>query len=99
MKTKIYKNKQVIGVYDHMRNVMSSSDPRLARIPEVGVAVYGGKTVGRLSVTGESVVTADDPEFFFAFVDAIERMGLDVDKRTEKEYVDRRSAQKSQGAR
>jgi hypothetical protein len=94
MKTKIMKGGKVVGTYDHETNTMQSDDANLKTIPIEGVFAVFGDTVGGTSTTRQAFIKPDHPEFFFAFVDTIERMGYSVDHATEQEYVKRRRARK-----
>lgn len=96
MKTKIMKGGKVVGVYDHEANQMKSDDPKLTVIPVEGVFAIFGETKGDVSTTRQGFVKPDHPEFFFAFVDTVERMGYSVDHATEQEYVRRRRKQRGQ---
>lgn len=96
MKTKIMQGTKVVGTYDHEANQMTSDDDGLKGIPAAGVEAVFGETKGNVSTTRQAFVKPDHPEFFFAFVDTVERMGYSVDHATEQEYVRRRRKQRGQ---
>jgi hypothetical protein len=95
MKTKIMQGGKVVGTYDHEANTMESDDANLKTIPIEGVFAVFGNTKGNVSTTRQDFVKPGDPEFFFAFVDTLERMGYSVDQATENEYVKRRRKQRA----
>jgi len=98
MEVKILKGGKIVGRYDDKANEMTTDDQRLAVIPHNGVTAINGSTDEEtgLSETYHVTVKPGDPEFFFAFVDTIERMGYSVDHATEQEYTRRRRAQRRQ---
>lgn len=94
MKTKIIKDGKTVGTYDHETNEMTSDDPNLTTIPVEGVFALFGETKGGESTTRQGFIKPDHPEFFFAFVDTLERMGYSVDNATEQQYLKRRRKQR-----
>jgi len=99
MKTKIMLGGKVVGTYDYKANEMTTDNDELKVIPTKGVEAVFGETKGGVSTTRQDFIAPDHPEFFFAFVDTVERMGYSVDHATEQEYTRRRRAQRSAGAR